>query len=299
MKKNIWNQFWKENQKNNLLKVFFAKKFLSVFFKKNPEIEISDIDWLLALTLKINRSELPICHGITFEIWKKIEKKSKERLQGKPISIIFGSTNFYGLNLKVNSNVLSPRPETEELVSFALKNAKYFSYPSVLDLCTGSGAIAIAIKKNYPTSNVTATDISSKALYIAKKNAFLNDCEIKLIKSDMFSSLPKDKKYHIILSNPPYLKSEELKEISKEVVDYEPSLALDGGKSGLKFYENIALNVSKFLHNDGILIMEIGYKQEEEVKNIFKKHFEIVNCYKDVFNNPRIVICEKLNQRKI
>ena len=165
--------------------------------------------------------------------------KSVERLkQGEPVQYIIGKTEFYGLEFNVNSNVLIPQPDTEILVEEVIDiyNKNYSNYNeniTILDLCTGSGAIAVSLKKNLENIEVFASDISTKALEIAKKNANKNNTEITFIESDLFENI--NTKFDIIVSNPPYIERDVLKTLSEEV-KHEPVLALDGGEDGLEFY---------------------------------------------------------------
>ena len=177
-----------------------------------------------------------------------------------------------------------PRPETELLVY----NAKpYLTKESkVLDLCTGTGAIAIAIKKETGAS-VFALDVSDSALSLAKENANSLQAEINFIKSDMFESLT-EKDFDVIISNPPYIKSEDIKSLQSEVKNFEPILALDGGQDGLDFYKNIAKNAKKHLKKGGILLLEVGFDQAEMVKNLLTD-FEKVEIIKDYENIERII----------
>lgn len=208
------------------------------------------------------------------------------RAQREPLQHITGEQEFMGCKLKVSSKVLIPRMETEELVEQILgiinegkiQGESYYDHgdriTSVLDLCTGSGAIAIALAKANPKLKVQATDASEDALKIAEENAKLNKVKnISFLKSDMFSGLKgrlKDKKFNLICSNPPYIKSEDIDTLEPEVRDYEPVMALDGGEDGLDFYRVIAEEAPKHLKKKGILAMEIGHDQREAVLDILE-----------------------------
>ncbi|MCI8833606.1 MAG: peptide chain release factor N(5)-glutamine methyltransferase [Clostridia bacterium] len=159
----------------------------------------------------------------------------------------------------------------------------------VLDLCTGSGAIAISIKKYVDNVEITATDISNNALKVAIKNANLNNLEVKFIESNMFENI--NDRYDIIVSNPPYIEKEILRTLSKNV-QYEPTLALDGGTDGLNFYREISKNSYKYLKKNGYLALEIGYNQKNSVIDILEKenrYKNIINI-KDLSNNDRVII---------
>ena len=197
-----------------------------------------------------------------------------------------------GLNFYVNENVLIPQPDTEILVEETIEKIKNLMSNNIkiLDLCTGSGAIAISIAKLM--SNITATDISEKALKIAKTNAQNNNVQnkIKFINSNMFQNI--NEKFDVILSNPPYIETNTIKTLSKEVQN-EPKLALDGGQDGLEFYRIIAKNAHKHLNKNGIIMLEIGYNQRKAVTQIFEetKKYKNIECKKDYSNNDRIIIC--------
>ena len=189
-----------------------------------------------------------------------------------------------GYVLKVDERVLIPRPETELLVEEAVKLID--GSKSVLDLCTGSGAIAIAVKLK-TDAKVFATDFSSDALTVAKENAQNLNAEIEFRQGDMFSALNKGEKFDVIISNPPYIKTADLSDLQAEV-KFEPRLALDGGEDGLKFYRIIAENVNDFLTKNGVLIMECGDAQAESVKKLLSG-FSSVEIIKDLENKDRII----------
>ena len=183
--------------------------------------------------------------------------------------------------------MLIPRPETEILVETALK---YVSPDkTVLDLCTGSGAIAIAVKKE-SGAQLVATDVSEGALMLAKKNAEINDADIEFIQSDMFEGL-SDRKFDVILSNPPYVETDDIATLQKEVKDFEPHVALDGGKDGLDFYRIIAKKAAEHLNENGVLILECGENQAKVVAELLKK-YKNVEIIKDLENVERIVKAE-------
>ncbi len=217
-----------------------------------------------------------------------IEKIKK----GYPLQYITNNQEFMKLNFYVDDNVLIPQPDTEILVEEVIKicKTKYKDKKiKILELCTGSGAIAISIKKYIENIQILATDISSNALEVAKKNAGLNNVEIKFIESNMFEQI--NGKYDIIVSNPPYIETETLKTLSKDV-QCEPSLALDGGIDGLSFYREISKNSYKYLKNHGYLALEIGYNQKNSVIDILEKEnkYKDIKCIKDLENNDRVII---------
>ena len=214
-------------------------------------------------------------------------------IKGKPIQYITNEQEFMKLKFYVDENVLIPQPDTEILVEEIINEYKNNNV-KILDLCTGSGAIGISISKYIEKSYITATDISSKAIQIAKLNAEKNLVHKKMefILSDMFENINNE--FDVIASNPPYIKTEVIKTLDKQVQS-EPILALDGGIDGLDFYKIIAKNAYKFLNDNGKLFLEIGYDQKNDVIQILKNTLEYKNitCIKDLEQNNRVVIASK------
>ena len=229
---------------------------------------------------------------------KEIEKKEQweyfvniEKIaNGMPLQHITHTQEFMKMDFFVNENVLIPRPDTEILVEEVITLAKTMDKPKILDLCTGSGAIGIAIAKNVPTATVYAVDISGKALEVAQKNAYNLKAKVKFVKSNLFKNL-NNIKFDIIVSNPPYIKKEDIKLLSNEV-QKEPRIALDGGYVGLDFYRNIASQAIDYLKFESYLCFEIGFDQKEDVTEIIKdtKHYGDIYCKKDLYGNDRIII---------
>lgn len=231
------------------------------------------------------------------QISNDIEEKFKQCINklnnGIPIQYIIHKQEFMGINFYVDSDVLIPQPDTEILVEEVIEILKQEqTKKSVLDLCTGSGAIGVSIAK-YTDSIVTMSDVSKNALEIAKKNASSNEvidkCEFVL--SDMFKNIYGQ--FDIVVSNPPYIKSQVIKLLDKEVQN-EPTLALDGGKDGLNFYKIIAESAYKYLKKDGVLALEIGYDQKEKVIKLLEESGKYQNIYskKDLAGNDRIIVCQ-------
>ena len=228
---------------------------------------------------------------------KGIEDRFKKYVvklnSGKPIQYITNNQEFMKLNFYVDENVLIPQPDTEILVEEVLnicgnKNLNY----NILDLCTGSGAIGVSVAKYIQNSNIVMTDISNKAIEIAEKNAKENNVIDKcfFVNSDMFEKIKE--KFDIIVSNPPYIKTDVIGTLDKEVQN-EPRIALDGGKDGLEFYKIIANQAWKYLNENGILALEIGHDQKEEVVNLLKQVGKYKDIYskKDLSGKDRIIIC--------
>ena len=247
---------------------------------------------LLAFVLNVPKEFLII--NDNKELNKKQEVKYKkciERLiKGEPIQYIIGKQEFMGIDLIVTNDVLIPQPDTEILVEETIKVAKQYDKPKILDLCTGSGAIAIAIKKYIPEAEIVASDLSSKALRIANNNDRTK--KIRFILSDLFENI--NEKFDIIVSNPPYIKTEEIKTLSKEVQN-EPLMALDGGQDGLYFYEKIIKQANSYLNQNNYLCLEIGENQKNEIikKIQYNGKYTNIQTYKDLGGNDRVITCKK------
>lgn len=268
----------------NFLKL---KNFLAKLFNENG-IDLSDLDWILVDVLKINRSELKQNRVLTIKQIKEIFRLAKKRLKGIPLSQVIGYVDFYGLKFFVSSNVLSPRPETELLVEEIIKD---FNKGEGLDIGTGSGAIAITLNK-VGSLNMTAVDISRKALKMAKKNNKSLNAKVQLKKSDLFKNI-KDKKFDFIVSNPPYIKTSEINQLDKEVKNHEPHLALDGGESGLEFYKKIIEDAPKYLKDNAKIYFELGIGQHKDVEDMLKKDFKDIEIIKDYCKIERIIKATK------
>lgn len=223
------------------------------------------------------------------EFFRLIERRSKRI----PLSYVIGTRDFFGLTFKVDENVLIPEQETELLVEEVIK---YSEGKSVLDMCTGSGCIAISIALFGKPSKVAASDIFEKALEVARENAkSLKAGEISFIQGDMFENVTD--KFDIIVSNPPYIETGEIDELMPEVRDYIPRLALDGDIDGLKFYRIISKEAVKKLNKNGRIFYEIGYNQSRAVASILLENgFTDVKIMKDYSGLDRIVMA-KLDEK--
>ena len=234
-------------------------------------IEEDEAEWIFALTLNIPKSAVTGDERIVkLAQAKQIIKIADERLTGRPLWYIIGDTDFCGYKIKVDERVLIPRPETEELAMMAVASLE--EGQSVLDLCTGSGAIAVAVykesEKRGKKVQVTAVDISEDALTLAKENAELNGADIRFLQSDLFKRIRG--RFDVIVSNPPYIPSAEIETLQREVKDFEPRLALDGGADGLEIYRKIAEDAFKYLNRGGMLLLEVGEGEAEKVSKMFK-----------------------------
>lgn len=209
----------------------------------------------------------------------------KKRANNVPLQYIIGYQDFMGLKIKVNKNVLIPRLDTEILVEEVLKTSKG---KDVLDLCTGSGCIIISLMKSGNINSGLGADISKAALAVARGNAIINEVNVSFIESDLFSNI--EGRFDIIVSNPPYIPKDDIKELSKEVRDYEPHLALDGREDGLYYYRQIAKELAQYLKPKGFVFFEIGYNQAEALIEILEaegiKEIEVI---KDLAGLDRII----------
>lgn len=211
-----------------------------------------------------------------------------ERAAGKPAAYIVGEKEFMGLPFYVSESVLIPRPDTEVVAEEAIRiievggafehgvsggesrkpEGAYGGVPKILDLCTGSGALAVSLAHYLKNAEVTATDISVEALEVAEKNAERNGTTVRFLQGDLFEPVPEGETFDLIISNPPYIPSEEIEKLEKNVKDYEPRLALDGGGSGLDFYRRIVPEAADYLKPGGALVLEIGFDQAEDLHKL-------------------------------
>jgi len=223
------------------------------------------------------------------EFMKYIDKLNN----GTPLQYLTNSQEFMKLNFYVDENVLIPQPDTEILVEKVLELIQN-KHVEVLDLCTGSGAIGISIAKYNKNAKIVATDISMKALEIAKKNSGNNNAKIEFVLSNMFENL-ENRKFDFIVSNPPYIKTSQIEILSNEVKN-EPHIALDGGPDGLDFYRIIINEGYKYLNKNGYIALEIGYDQKDDILALINESgkYTQINCYKDLGGNDRVIIMKKI-----
>lgn len=266
--------------------------------EKVGKYDKADVEWIIATILNCSREEAKLVNSFDQKTYKEIMRATTARASGKPLSAIFGFVEFYGLKFNINKKVLSPRMETEILVEEVLKEIGDKKKLNVLDLCTGSGAIAIVIAKKSKCL-VSATDVSKMALDVAKENAKNNNVKINFLQSDMFENLKKRAKFDIIVSNPPYIRTLDIEGLDEEVKNYDPKLALDGGVDGLKFYRVIAQNAPLHLKKSGKLFLEIGKGQYSAVEKILIENgFTNISYRKDYSKIIRVVIAEYDKRRR-
>ena len=241
---------------------------------------LSFTDFVFALQQEISEEERQFVE----DIYRKLANHI-------PAQYIIGLAEFFGMQLKVDERVLIPRPETEELVELILaENPK--ENLKVLDIGTGSGAIALALAKNRPDWTITAADISQDALDLAMENAKNQGLTLSFIKSDCFSEISS--KYDIIVSNPPYISRVDEAEVALNVLHSEPHVALFADEDGLAIYRRIAEESKDFLNDSGKIYLEIGYKQGQSVPVLFKENFleKRVRTLKDQFGQDRMVVID-------
>jgi len=250
-------------------------------------IDESDAEWIYSIVLDIKRSELTATRVVKPDDVRKIAEIVEKRKTGKPLWYIIGDVEFYDCTIKVDERALIPRPETEILAEQVVKAAE--EGDKILDMCTGSGCIAISVAKHCKDKQVqvTAADVSDAAIMLAKENANYNSVNnIKFVQSDLFSRVHG--RFNIIVCNPPYVKSGEIATLQSEVRDFEPRIALDGGADGLDFYRRLAREVSRYIFRGGMLMLEVGEGQAEEVLKLFEKR-EYAMVVKDFGGTDRFL----------
>ena len=278
--------------------------------KKSVEPPRLQAELLLAHLLKLPRMKLYLNFErvLTPAETDALREMVKRRSQREPLQHIVGSTSFCGYEIAVNRHALVPRPETELLAELGWQflqgradlpvgpDAQQRVPTSALDFGTGTGCIAIALAAKCPNAKITAVDISTDALALAKENAALNNLaeRIEFLQSNGFATLPKDKSFDLIISHPPYIPTAEIATLQPEVRDFDPRAALDGGADGLDFYHKLAADAKPFLKPDGKIMLEFGDGQAEAVKNIFEAQKWIVEAVKEDYSQrARILVARR------
>lgn len=248
---------------------------------KNAKLEA---EYLVAETLGIKRLDLFVQYDrpITENELNQIRVNLEKRAQGMPLSYIIGKHEFLDLQLKVDQRVLIPRPETEVWVE-RIKEAG----PTIWDICTGSGAIGLALKRKFPESDVVLSDIDQGALELAAENALINEVKVKFKLGDLFEPF-KGEKADLITINPPYISHNDYLNLEAEVRDHEPKKALVGGATGLEYYERISHELPHFLNPGAEVYLEMGYDQESSVLALFESGpWQKIEVWRDYSGHPR------------
>ena len=255
-----------------------------------------EIEWMLCDLLKIDRSDiyLKINTKISKRNFSKLKEWINQRLKNKPLQYITGKTEFYGHQISVSPDVLIPRPETERLVDIAIDTIKNLSKPKILEVGTGSGCISIALGSAKKDANILSLDVSDSALEIAKINTKKNNISnIKFLKLDFLESIPKGQ-YDLIISNPPYISKNEMKEIMLDVKEFEPKIALTDNNDGLEFYRRFSNKAKKMINEKGSLILEVGIGSHPiRVREIFHSSgFNNIDLISDYNGDSRVIKIE-------
>ena len=265
------------------------QKELEAEFKRNrfesPELEsayiVSEITSVPYIELPLNRKR-----RLTESEIRKGRRFLARRLANEPFQYIFGWTQFRFLDLKIGRGALIPRPETELLAERAIAALREHPHPIALDLCCGSGALAVSMSLEFPGAQVHAADLSPDALAVPAKNAELLGASVTLHQGDLFAAVPEIA-FDVIVSNPPYIPSADCLTLQEEV-RREPMMALDGGTDGLDFYRRIASDVPNFLRPGGVLLLEVGFDQAEAVMALLAD-FADVQAHEDYQHIPRMI----------
>ena len=249
-----------------------------------------DAEWMLEHVTGLDRLSLRIHHAkeLTQEQEQRFSMLLLSRAKREPVQYLLGEQYFYGLKFRVNPDVLIPRQETEELCEWGLKFLKKLDAPTALDLCTGSGAIAITLKHYCPQAAVTASDLSERALETARANAAANGAKVRFVQGDLWEPL-EGKRFDLILSNPPYSPTADCETLQPEVMR-EPRMALDGGADGLDFYRRIARKAQAHLRHGGMIAVELGVGEAEDVAGLFREAgLDNIEIRKDLYGVARMV----------
>ena len=251
-------------------------KYMLEYAYSLAEIEIDGISWFLL-------------HGddeVSEEVLDLYKQMVPLRMMGIPLEYVIGYTEFMGLRIETDARALIPRQDTEVLVEEVLK---YCGDADVIDLCTGSGCIAVSLAKLGNCRSVTATDIEQDALELAVHNSIVHDVYIEFIWSDIWNSVTGI--YDIVVANPPYIRSDVIPTLMREVKDHEPGIALDGGEDGLYFYRKIINGLDDHLRGEGRVFFEIGYDQADDVSGLLKRAgFDEIKVVKDLAGLDRVVM---------
>lgn len=252
---------------------------------ENPK---NQLEILCLELLGINKSDLILLKSFTKKQYNILLKAVKKRCKHIPLQLIIGNSEFLDIKIKESKHTLKPRPETELLTSIIIEDFLN-KQVNVLDLCCGSGCIGLSLKK--AGHNVTCSDVSGKAIKMTKQNAKLNNLKINVVKSDMFKNI--NQTFDVIVSNPPYIKKDDIAQLADEVKLYDPTIALDGGEDGYEFYNIISNQAQKFLNKNGRLYLECGLGQAKTIKKLLSKNFKNIKIINDYNNIERFIKADK------
>ncbi|GAK14471.1 LOW QUALITY PROTEIN: methylase of polypeptide chain release factors [Geomicrobium sp. JCM 19039] len=272
-----------------------ALKWASSFLEARG-VEVTGAKWLLEDV--VGKSgvlfQLALQERLPEKQWQQFEQMIQRFASGEPAQYITGEAHFYGRTLLVNPAVLIPRPETEELVELILERGEErFQHPKIVDIATGSGAIALTLAKEWPEAEVSASDLSGDALHVAMANAERLGVNVTLREGDLTEPF-QGEKFHVIISNPPYIPEKDIEELQTNVRAHEHIMALVGGTDGLDFYRRLSVEIQDIIRADGMAFFEIGYDQGSAVAAIMKKAFPRakVSVHADLNGNDRIVVVD-------
>jgi release factor glutamine methyltransferase len=263
--------------------------------KKGVEKAWLDADLLLAHALGWKRIELRTRYEEepSEEVRGRFRDLVRQRSEGCPVEYLIGRKEFFLLEFEVSRAVLIPRPDSEWLVTECLRLAKGMDSPSVLDVGTGSGCLAVAVAKQHKSAKGTAIDLSPEALAVATRNAAKHGVADRLtfLEGDLFSPLPSGQSFDIILSNPPYIPHDDIPTLEREVRDFEPHLALDGGEDGFQVFSRLIADARSFLRSGGHLLVEIGHDQESGARRRIEElpGYEMGKTIHDGAGHPRVI----------
>ena len=271
----------------------FVNTFSQVLEKNNHDNPTRTIEELIAHHLNCNPLEI---YNYSIKDEEIIEAYIQRLLENEPLQYVIGSVNFYGLSFNCDARALIPRSETEILVESVI-NSKVFknNHIQIADVGTGSGCIAVTLAKKNRSACIDAIDLSGEALSLARENAKKNDVleNINFINEDLLTKR-KDNFYDMVISNPPYISTDEMNELHKSVKDFEPIIALEAGATGLEIYENLVNDAYRVLQSSGSLFLEIGYKLCIPVKELLiHAGFKNIKIIKDYNNHDRVLVAEK------
>ena len=274
-----------------------AEKQLSDAGVPDPRI---DAQWMMEFVTGRGRIQLKLqsANELNPEQEQRFASLLLSRAKREPVQYLLGEQYFYGLRFQVSPAVLIPRQETEELCEWGLSFVKKHPSPRVLDLCTGSGAIAVTLAHRCPQAQVTASDLSADALKVARQNADMNGVSVRFLQGDLWEPL-SGMNFDLILSNPPYIPTEDCKTLQPEVMR-EPVMALDGGQDGLDFYRRIAEKAQEHLAPGGMIAVELGVGEAEEVAEMFRQAGLVdVTIRKDLYGVERMAGAKRRSENNV